>query len=81
LLRGAFTYHYACTASLPCPHAPLSSSAVRSTPSKGAVQVPKVPTIKWGEWVFSMVSGAIVSKTNDQETIPYNYIVFRVTSH
>jgi hypothetical protein len=60
---------------------PMATGVALREGSYIAVQVPKVPTINWDEWVFSMVSGAIVSKTNDQETIPYNYLVFRVTRH
>ncbi len=43
-----------------------------------AVQVPSETTLNWDDWVLSR-DGAIVNKANNMASIPYNYVVFRIT--
>ena len=45
-----------------------------------AVQVPSENTINWSDWIFSPQTGNIVRK-QDQSSLPYNYVVFRITRH
>ena len=46
-----------------------------------AVQVPNETTLNWDDWVFHRVRGAIVSKADHTASIPYNYVVFRITRY
>jgi hypothetical protein len=46
-----------------------------------AVQVPSDAALNWDEWNYSLQRGAIVSKKDQATTIPYNYVVFRVTRY
>jgi len=46
-----------------------------------AVQAPSETTLSWDEWVFNPTNGAIVGKKNNMASIPYNYVVFRITRH
>jgi hypothetical protein len=46
-----------------------------------AVQVPSETAINWDEWAFNPAIGAVVHSTNSTESLPYNYVVFRVTRH
>jgi len=44
-----------------------------------AVQVPFITAINWDDWVWDFNIGAIVSKDDQTVSLPYNYIIFRVT--
>lgn len=46
-----------------------------------AVQVPTETTLNWDDWVFHRAIGAIVSKADHIVSIPYNYVVFRITRY
>jgi hypothetical protein len=48
-----------------------------------AVQIPEsLQTVwDWSEWVYNPTSGHIVSKTDSQQLIPYNYLVFSVSRY
>lgn len=43
-----------------------------------AVQVPRANAINWNDWHLDPASGMIVGKTDPDETLPYNFVVFRV---
>lgn len=44
-----------------------------------AVQVPSITAINWDDWVWNTHIGAIVHKDDQTLSLPYNYIIFRVT--
>lgn len=44
-----------------------------------AVQVPSITAINWDDFVWDTRIGAIVSKEDQTVSLPYNYIIFRVT--
>jgi hypothetical protein len=46
-----------------------------------AAQVPSETAIDWADWIFSPTAGAIVGKTDKTQTLPYNYVVFRVSRY
>ena len=46
-----------------------------------AVQVPSETTLNWDDWEFHPAIGTIVSKANNTASIPYNYVVFRITRY
>jgi hypothetical protein len=46
-----------------------------------AVQVPDETAINWSEWVYKPDMGAIVTKEDYSATLPYNYVIFRVSRY
>jgi hypothetical protein len=46
-----------------------------------AVQVPKPEGWTWDEWVYHADSGQIVQRTNPQQPLPYNYLIFGVSRY
>ena len=46
-----------------------------------AAQVPSETAIEWHKWVYRPDVGTIVSKKDSSETLPYNYLVFRVSRY
>jgi hypothetical protein len=44
-----------------------------------AAQVPDETAINWDNWIYQPNAGSIVSKVDQTATLPFNYIVFRVT--
>jgi hypothetical protein len=44
------------------------------------VQVPSEDALDWKDWQFNPLNGAILNKT-DNSTLPYNYLVFRITRY
>ena len=46
-----------------------------------AVQMPSETTLNWDDWIFSRTFGAIVSRADQMASIPYNYVVFRITRY
>jgi hypothetical protein len=46
-----------------------------------AVQVPDETTIDWNEWIYKPDVGAIVQKEDSSATLPYNYVIFRVSKY
>lgn len=46
-----------------------------------AVQVPSETAIEWHKWVYRPDIGTIVHKADSSETLPYNYLVFRVSRY
>jgi hypothetical protein len=43
------------------------------------IQVPKENSINWAEWEFSPPTGTILNKADKSATLPYNYMIFRVS--
>jgi hypothetical protein len=46
-----------------------------------AVQVPSETAIEWDKWEYQPNIGTIVHKVDSLETLPYNYLVFRVSRY
>jgi hypothetical protein len=46
-----------------------------------AAQVPTETAIEWHKWVYRPDIGTIVHKADSSETLPYNYLVFRVSRY
>jgi hypothetical protein len=46
-----------------------------------AVQVPSENSITWDEWVYMPNSGAVVAKSGSNSTIPFNYVIFRISRY
>ena len=46
-----------------------------------AVQVPSETSIEWHDWGYRPDIGTIVHKTDGLKTLPYNYLVFRVSHY
>ncbi len=46
-----------------------------------AIQVDDEIAINWERWVYKPGIGAIVHKASDYETLPYNYVIFRVSRY
>jgi hypothetical protein len=46
-----------------------------------AAQVPDEAAINWEDWVYSPNTGAIVHKADNTATLPFNYVVFRITQY
>ena len=46
-----------------------------------AAQIPSANPINWDEWIFDPNSGSIVNRDDRSESLPYNYIVFRVSRY
>ena len=46
-----------------------------------AIQVPDEVVIDWERWVYKPGIGAIVHIADDYETLPYNYVIFRVSRY
>lgn len=46
-----------------------------------AIQVPGEAAVNWEEWVYIPNTGAIVHKADNTATLPFNYLVFRITQH
>ncbi|MGK7874646.1 MAG: hypothetical protein AB4426_15480 [Xenococcaceae cyanobacterium] len=46
-----------------------------------AVHVPSETAIEWHKWVYRPDIGTIVHKAESSETLPYNYLVFRVSRY
>jgi hypothetical protein len=45
------------------------------------VQVPTQNAINWPDWVLDPNTGTILNRNDMVTTLPYNYIIFRVTKH
>ena len=46
-----------------------------------AVQVPDETAINWSEWIYKPDMGAIVRQGDNSATLPYNYIIFRISKY
>ncbi len=46
-----------------------------------AAQVPSETAIEWHKWVYRPDIGTIVHRADSLETLPYNYLVFRVSRY
>lgn len=46
-----------------------------------AAQVPSETAIEWHKWVYRPDIGTIVHKADNSETLPYNYLIFRVSRY
>jgi hypothetical protein len=46
-----------------------------------AAQVPDETALNWDDWVYAPASGAIVAKADNTTTLPFNYVIFRVTRY
>jgi hypothetical protein len=46
-----------------------------------AVQVSSETSINWEDWVYRPATGAITSKADETVSMPYNYVVFRVSRY
>ncbi len=48
-----------------------------------AVQMPESeePAWDWGSWVYQPASGLVVKRENDQQPLPYNYLVFSISRY
>lgn len=46
-----------------------------------AAQVPSETAIEWHKWMYRPDIGTIVHKADSSETLPYNYLVFRVSRY
>ncbi|BAY95316.1 MULTISPECIES: hypothetical protein [unclassified Tolypothrix] len=46
-----------------------------------AIQVPDEIAIDWKQWIYKPDIGAIVNRTDNYETLPYNYVIFRVSRY
>jgi hypothetical protein len=62
----------------------FSQNAMGASLAEGSyisVQVPGSANWRWDEWVFDPASARIVAKTDRDQTIPFNYIVFGVSRY
>jgi hypothetical protein len=46
-----------------------------------AIQVDDEIAIDWKHWIYKPDLGVIVHKSDDYETLPYNYVIFRVSRY
>ena len=64
----------------------FSSIPTRARLAEGAyvaVQVPEtsVETWDWSEWIYNLMNGQIVNRTDTSQLIPYNHLVFSVSRY